>query len=380
MPVSRREILKFASTAAVAGSTGLALGPVTAAFAQSSAEKKIQRAAAIQFEPKLGDVSANLARADALVRDALSKGARWIVLPEFFPSGTAMHPSMFDSHRPLDSRPAQMLKELAVLGRAYVCGSFMAKSGNDVFNTLVLACPDGAMFTHDKDFPTTVFESTFYAGGEDDVYVDRLAKDGLDTAAGKVLGRDGNSLDGAFVHAGTSIGTALCWEIVRNRTAKRLLGKADILLASSGWWTVDPELMWPGLRSEQARTMRTEHQTLIQAAPQRMAKMLGIPVVHANFTGLNPGYATVAFDRQANSRYLGSSQIVDAQGHTVARLGTEQGVLIADVSVQHHQPSEKISEDFWFPEVSDGMRRRWAVTGAEGRDYYLKETRARLAR
>ena len=109
--------------------------------------------------------------------------------------------------------------------------------------------------------------------------------------------------------------------------------------------------------------------------------MLGVPVVHANFTGRNVGYANLAFDREANGRYLGSSQIVDAEGKTVARLSTtEQGVLVADVAIGRKPATEKISEEFWLSEVSDSMRRRWATTGAAGRDFYLKETRTRLAR
>ena len=379
MTVSRRHMLKFAGATALARSA-LALSLPTTVMAQGNMERSAQRVAVIQFEPKLGDINANLSRADALVRDALNKGARWVVLPEFFPSGTAMHPSLFGSYQPVDGRPTEMLRDLAKLGRAYVCGSFLTKSGSDAFNTLVLACPDGSTFTHDKDFPTMVFESAFYAGGEDDAYAQRLSEDGARTASQRVPARVGSSSDGAFTHSGTSIGTALCWEIVRSRTAKRLVGKVDILLASSGWWTADPERDWPGLRPEQARTGWNEHQALITAAPQRMARMLGVPVVHANFTGPNPGYATLAFDRVANGRYLGSSQIVDAEGKTVARLGAEQGVLIAEVAIGRQPVTEKISDDFWLPEVAEGMRRRWTTTGATGRDYYLKETRAKLVR
>ena len=379
MASSRRRILK--SIGAVAWARlALGLGIPAAAVAQEKIDRIAERVAAIQFEPKVGDINFNLSRADALVREAFNKGARWVVLPEFFPSGTGLHPSLFGSYQPVDGRPAEMLKELAKLGRAYVCGSFMGKSGGDAFNTLVLACPDGSTFTHDKDFPTGVFESAFYAGGEDEVYAEKLAKEGARTASQRVTARLGNSHDGAFNHSGTGVGTALCWEIARYRTAKRLVGKVDILLASSGWWTTDPERDWPGLRPDQVRMFWNEHQALIDTAPQRMARMLGVPVVHANFTGSNPGYSTLAFDRVAHGRFLGSSQIVDAEGKTVARMGMEQGVLVADVTVGRKSGTETISEDFWLPEVADGMRRRWTSGGAIGRDHYLSETRAKLAR
>jgi predicted amidohydrolase len=376
---SRRKVLKALGAVAVA-QAGLDLGLPATAMAQGKTDRIAQRVAAIQFEPKLGDINFNLSRADALVREALNKGARWVVLPEFFPTGTALHPSLFNSYQAVDGRPAELLKELAKLGGAYVSGSFMAKSGGDAFNTLVLACPDGSIFTHDKDFPTQVFESAYYAAGEDDAYVEMLSRGGARTAAQKVPPRVGNSIEGAFNHSGTGIGVALCWEIVRNRTAKRLVGKVDLLLASSGWWSTDPGRDWPGLSPDQARSIMNESQSLIDAAPKRMARMLGVPVVHANFTGPSSGYSTLTFDRVANGRYLGSSQIVDAEGKTVARLDTEEGVLLAEVSVGRRSGSETIPEDFWLPEVSDGMRRRWVTGGATGRDYYLSETRAKLVR
>jgi predicted amidohydrolase len=172
----------------------------------------------------------------------------------------------------------------------------------------------------------------------------------------------------------------MCWEIVRNRTARRLVGKVDILLASSGWWTADPERDWPGFPREQRRANWNDHEALIAAAPQRMARLLGVPVVHANFTGPSPGYTTLAFDREANGRYLGRSQVVDAEGKIVARLGTEQGVLLSEVTVGRQAVTETISDEFWLPEVTESMRRRWVTTGATGRDYYLKETRARRLR
>ena len=148
-------------------------------------------------------------------------------------------------------------------------------------------------------------------------------------------------------------------------------------------WLVDcthPERDWPGLRPDQTRIFWNEHQALIDTAPQRMARMLGVPVVHANFTGPNPGYSALTFDRAANGRYLGSSQIVDAEGKTVARLGMEQGVLVADVTVGRKAGTETISEDFWLPEVTEGMAPPMDVRRSDRQGPLPSETRAKLAR
>ena len=87
---------------------------------------------------------------------------------------------LHDGHRPLRHHGAH---EKALAPRGGVVpdvhghaarsrgGSFLARSGADVFNTFVLASPSGHVYTHDKDFPTTNIETSVYAGGEDDEFV-----------------------------------------------------------------------------------------------------------------------------------------------------------------------------------------------------------------
>ncbi len=373
MNVSRRRLLKLSAAGA-----SVALGRAATAFAQEDANVKPQQVAAIQFTPKIGDIGANLTRVDALVKEALNKGAQWVVLPEFFSTGTALHPALFAAHEAVDGRASKLLRDLAALGHAYVGGTFLAQSAGDVFNTFALACPDGTLLTHDKDFPTQVFESAYYAGGEDAAYRDALVKDGAHTSPEVSAPRVGNTTEGVWEHAGWGIGASLCWEMVRNRTAKRLQGKVDIVLASSGWWTTDPDQVWPGLPPSASRSNWTEHQALIKSAPQHLARMVGAPVVHANFVGNNPGYAGLSMDKEAQGRYLGNSQIIDAQGNVLASLGAEQGTLHATLKLGRIKPTEPVTDDFWHSDVSATMRRRWANSGAQGRDYYIKETRKRL--
>ena len=371
MTLQRRRLLQF-------GASSLMLKAPLAGWAQSPPSTRRARVAAIQYEPKLGDVDENLRRAEQLVREAIEKKAKWIVLPEFFPTGTGFHPSLFGAYQPVDGRATQFLKRLAQENSVYLCGSFMSASKGDAYNTQVLATPDGTLFTHDKDFPTMAFESSYYAGGEDAAFVDLLKSAGARPEGDPIAARTGSSATGAFTHDGLGIGTALCWEIVRYRTAERLAGKIDVLLVSSAWWTADPDGDWPGLARDQARSTWSEHQTLIDASPRKMARMLGVPAIHANLTGANVGYSSVAFDRVAPGRYLGGSQIVDAEGNTTARMGAEQGVLVADIDIGRRGGLEPIGTALWFPEVTESMRRRWTSTGATGRTQYLRTTRPKL--
>src|SRR5688572_31714653 len=78
MDISRRSLLIGAAAAGAAAFT-------------AAAQKRV-RVAAIQLHPKLADVSANLVRSEQLIREAISRQAEWIVLPEFFTSGLAFDP------------------------------------------------------------------------------------------------------------------------------------------------------------------------------------------------------------------------------------------------------------------------------------------------
>ena len=235
------------------------------------------RVAAVQMHAALGEVAANLENAEHWVRLALREGAQWIVLPEFFTTAIALHPTkLVHAYRTLEGLPMQLLKTLAKEGNAYVSGSFLARSGADVFNTFVLASPDGQVYTHDKDFPTTNIETSVYAGGEDDEFVKELTRRGVapDPSA-PIPSRPGNVKSAVFaLPDGISAGAALCWEQCRYRTARRLTGKVDLILAASGWPFVAPD---GGIsRSNPA----SGHDALaagagIREAPRRLARLVG---------------------------------------------------------------------------------------------------------
>ena len=300
------------------------------------------------------------------------------MLPEFFTSGLAMHPTMFNAHRPLDGAPAQFLKDIARKHKVFLGGSFLVQSGPDIFNTFVLATPDGQTMMHDKDFPSTIYESSFYAAGDDAEYVKKLKIDGATVVGDVITPRNTDNIDGAFATAELRVGAALCWELVRYRTARRLLGKIDLLLGASGWWFSSPKYGWPGDTNDEVAKGHAEQLALIREAPKRLARMLGVPVVHANFVGDNPGFLTSEFAEPVTGQHLGQSQIVDKNGETVALLQDREGVAVCEVEMIRREPLEQIPTEFWMPEMSDRLRSFWATSGAEGRSFYLSKSRPRL--
>src|SRR3954469_17086967 len=303
--VSRRDLLKTAAgvgTVALRGSAG----------AQGAARPV--RVAAVQMHAALGEVAANLENAEHWVRLAIREGAQWIVLPEFFTTAIALHPTkLVNAYRTLEGLPMQVLKTLAKEGNAYVAGSFLARSGPDVFNTFVLAAPTGQVYTHDKDFPTTNIETSAYAGGEDDEFVKELARCGVVAdPPSPIPSRPQNIKSAVFtLPDGISIGAALCWEQCRYRTARRLTGRVDMILAASGWPFVAPD-------DNISRTNPADGQSALSAgdgireAPRRLARLVGPPVVHASLVGdvWNAPASTTVSARLL--RFSGESQIADA--------------------------------------------------------------------
>jgi predicted amidohydrolase len=348
MKISRRSLLSGVAATAVSAVGLKAQRPV--------------RAAAIQLHPKLGDVSANLERAARLIREAIAQRAEWIVLPEFFTSGLAYEfESLPQAPRPLDGEPMQMLKRLATEGRATVGGAFLARSGRDVFNTFVLALPTGEVFTHDKDFPTTSMESGLYAGGEDDEFVNEIVKKGVTTEREIVPSRADNVTSGVFrLPSGRSVGAAMCWEQVRYRTARRMRGQVDLVLAASGW---------PGGDGNRA----------IVETPRRLARLVGAPVIHASIVGVIPSANALDGSGSRTLQFSGESQIVDGEGKSIAirHFAEGEGVLVADIHPVRVTPTEVIPDGrFWTPEGPPDSATGWHTSGAAGRTVYLKRRAA----
>lgn len=318
--------------------TGLLAGTPLLRAAESKPRRI--RAAAIQMQPRLGDVAANLAQAEQLLDEAIRRGAEWIMLPEMFTSAAAFHEDMITAIRPLDGAPAKLLKDKATRHGVTVGGSFLAREGDTVHNSFLLYQPDGSSYRHDKDQPT-YWEACYYEDGNDDGV--------LHTPEG-------------------DIGVALCWEMIRSRTARRLRGRVQLLLAGSTWWTLPGE-------ADTDHPYRKANLEMVQQAAPRLARLLGVPVIHASHAGSFSGFDSpelpdVAYD----SVYLGEAMICDAAGRILGRRPLQQGagVVIADIDIPAvPQPAETVPDRFWLPEqMPTEWKAAWTRWLPRGRDYY----------
>jgi predicted amidohydrolase len=323
---------------------GIGLGPAGRGAWEcvASAKPSSVRVAAVQMTAKLANVEADLWQAERLTRQAFERGARWVILPEFFPSGLAFHPDMAKAVRAIDGAPAQLLRQLALQGQAYVGGSFLAWREGNVYNTFLLALPDGTTRRHEKDYPT-LWENCYYVGGSDD---------------GVLSTPDGN------------VGAALCYEFCRSGTAARLKGKVGMVVGGSCWWDLEDT-------APPTDPMRQWLLDLLKATPGRFARLLGVPVVNASHAGHFEGLSWPGQPVRFASSYLGETQIVNGQGETLARRSREEGagVITADV-VWGEVPGERLPlpHRFWIPEMPEEEKREWKAQLKTGHEYYLSHT------
>jgi len=255
------------------------------------------KVAAIQMCAEFGNVAANLRKAELLLEEALQKGAKLAILPEFFTSAVGFHPDILRVALPLEGPAYALMKGAAQKYQAYVGGSFICRRGEDNYNTFMLVFPDGGYVTHDKDLPT-MWENCYYIGGSDDGI--------LETPIGKA-------------------GAALCWEYVRTQTARRLVGKVDIVIGGTCWWDLP---RGQGFLS----SLSDRNRQILYETPQKFAQLVGAPVVHASHAG-KFSCKTPYLPLPYKSVYLGETQIVDGTGAILARLShmEGEGVITADI-------------------------------------------------
>ncbi len=295
--------------------------------------------AAIQMCATLADINKNLLDAERLICSAAKEGALWIVLPEFFTTACAFHPKMDQAAVPIDGVVTQLFKKLSKGLGVVIGGSFIADHGEDVFNTFVLVFPNGKIYQHNKDMPT-MWEGCYYIGGTDDGI--------LTTEAGR-------------------IGIALCWEMLRTQTAKRLLNNVQIVLSGSCWWDL------PKSAPANFDSLRKKSLELLQETPVSFAKLLGVPVVHAAHAGEFEGFAAPSERKKYTSHYLGETQIVNRQGEVIEKMNRDQGegYVIAEIEITETcEPSMDIPERFWIPIMPEAFLAEWDKLNLHAHDYY----------
>ncbi|MFZ2538615.1 MAG: carbon-nitrogen hydrolase family protein [Oscillospiraceae bacterium] len=299
--------------------------------------------AAIQLDCDFADVNSNLRKAEKYIRQAYKKNADLVLLPEFFSSAIGFSPKMNDVALQ-GTFVRGKLKELSSELDIIIGGSYLFFDGNECYNTFDLIFPDETVFSHKKDIPTQ-FENCYYTMGD----INNI----LHTPIGE-------------------IGVALCWEMIRSDTLKRLSGKVDLILAGSCWWDL------PVDAPAQREPLRQYNQKLALETPATFAKLLHTPVIHANHCGTITAYNFPDSDKLQTRQLVGATQIIDSDGVVIIRknFSEGEGIIIEDIPISNKERKIETVDDtrYWIPSLPDSYIKAWENINPIAHAYYKKHT------
>jgi N-carbamoylputrescine amidase len=271
---------------------------------------------AVQMRCEPGMVQKNLNHADELVRQAVDKRAKLILLPELMPSGYMLVEDVWDTAETINGCVMQWLLSTAKRYGVYIGFSFLEAEGEDFYNTFVLASPAGKLLGRVRKNPPASVEAYFYKAGTDSHVIETE------------LGR---------------IGVGICYEnLLYDQMC--FLQKANVDLVLSPFAGGRPKPFIPG-------DIKRFDKMLINSRAI-FSRTLGVPVVMANQTGpletKLPGHLPYL-----KSSFPGLSCIVDADGTVKQELGDEEGVIVSDVCIganyKHSALPRKYGEMWGIP-------------------------------
>ena len=287
---------------------------------KTTSEIRRIRVAAIQVESKHGLIEANHAHAIPYIEKAAHDGAQLVVLPELFPSGYIPNETIWEAAEPQNGPTVTWLKRVAKRLGIYLGAGLLETDGRDFYNIFVLCGPDGQ-----EAGRVSKIEAESY------VFKRTSGSHVIHTPFGK-------------------IGVGICADNQMAVFLKQMaVDSVDLMLMPHGWPT--PCRTSPQVSEQDIQEQHEKTRQLVTLYAQR----LGVPAVFVNGTG-SMGRMIGLLGRFMDPsvfRLEGRSQIVDSDGTCMGELGSEEGLLIADVTLD---PARK---HFSEPESYDG----WLLPG-----------------
>jgi predicted amidohydrolase len=261
--------------------------------------------AAIQMPSDPLDVSANLHRADELLRSAHADGVELAVLPELFNTGYSLRPDYGPFSETIEGPTITLLSRRSRQWRMAIAAGFVERSGRHLYDSLVFCGPDGDIQIYRKR--NLVFWERFrFRPGRSPLVVS--------TPWGRV-------------------GFAICADMIYRKVWNDYRGRIDLAVVSAAW----PEF---ADRDSGRRHWLLGHVgPLSEAIPEKVAADLGVPVIFANQCGETHTTIPVLHTR-IKDRFAGQSSICDGHHGAPVRAGKEPSLLLAPITV-HHQRGMK---------------------------------------
>ncbi|MCG0239925.1 MAG: carbon-nitrogen family hydrolase [Firmicutes bacterium] len=231
--------------------------------------------ALIQMDLAFGQPEANRRRAEALIREAAARGARWVVLPELWTTAydlPRLGAIADDGDQPTGPLLSRLARELGIA----IFGSVAERRPDGIYNTLRVYGPDGSLAAaYDKIHLVPMLDEPRY-----------LAP-GRSPALARV--------------DGVTVGLLICYDLRFPELSRGYaLAGAEVLVVPA---------QWPAVRRHHWRTLA------IARAIENQCYLLG-----CNRAGAGGG-----------TRFDGGSLVVDPWGEVLAEGGPGEAILYAEI-------------------------------------------------
>ncbi len=227
---------------------------------------KSAKIAVVQMKASPSSIKERLAQAESFVIKCVENGAHLVVLPEVFNTGYEYSDQNYLQAESFDDVTAIWMKKTAARYHVHLAGSFLRREQNTIFNTLLLAAPDGRHWHYDKNYPW-LWERAYFQKGTNITIAD--------TELGK-------------------IGFLICWDVAHPKLWQKYSGKVDLMIVSScPPKALDLTLVLPDGKRVISENTGASFQHSKRASEntfgeylRRQASFLGVPVAHSTSTGI----------------------------------------------------------------------------------------------
>lgn len=312
-------------------------------------EARVLTVAAVQMVCENGNPEGNRERASGFVQEAVGRGAKLVVLPEFMPNGYIYTREIWDTAEGGNGPTLRWMKAASRRHGIWLGTSFLEAEGDDFFNSFVITNPEGDEDGRVRKQTPAIAEAFFTRGA--------LGPHVIHTDLGKM-------------------GVGICYENQLAYTPQLMYSQGvDLMLMPHSAPSPMPNPLFP------ARAVERFNSDLANVAAY-YSRLLGVPVVMINKSGpWNSPLPLLPFLTQESS-FPGLSTIADSDGGIKAQLGKEEGVIVEEVTLD---PSRKTDErpacrGRWSRKVPWAMNQFRIIEAIGGMSYRLSRERKRRAR
>lgn len=254
--------------------------------AETTSAAAVTRLAVGQLHCVPGDIAANLALIEGVVRQAAQEGAALVVLPEMATTGYFIADRLPELAEHAGGATQRRLCEIASKAGIHLAVGTVLREGERYFDTQLLIAPDGTLLATYRKTHLFSMEREWFAAGDEPMVVD--------TAIGR-------------------IGMTICYDLLFPEYVRLLVDRgADIVINSTNWMTDDfqhDRWGWGG--------------ATVQSLAVTRALENGVWVAMASCVGP---------ERHIES--IGHSCIVAPSGKVLASMGSGRGAAFADIQLQ----------------------------------------------